>query len=164
MAQKPVRPHLASPMQVAQRTLIQRPGTASGMAPIRPNPTIALPVNAVNAPTADPGIDRVTDIYTYITRVTTDSQILYNGDRQWALITLILESAGPVAVGTRTDLLPVLSGKGALLVTNVPYQITIAKTSRLYIVSTAVNRVSVKIEPPPWLEQVTLAMQKTANK
>lgn len=98
-----------------------------------------------------------TQASTYFTKaqqVGQDVPILYNGDRTWVQLTLILQTAGPVAVGTSSNIVPVLSGKGVLLTTNVPFQITIAKGSRLYIASTGVNRVLVLLEPLPWLEQI----------
>jgi len=149
----------------SQRSQIARPGTATGMAPMRPDPTIAKPVG-VNAPAAPLGIDRNTESYTYITAVYQggEAPILYNGDRQWATLELVLETAGPVVVGTRSDITPIFSGKGRLLQTNVPYRVTIAKTSRLWIVSTSVNRVAVTIAPPPWLEQIALSAQKIEGK
>lgn len=83
------------------------------------------------------------------------TEIIYNGDRQWARITLTLETAGPVSVGNAQQLTPVLSGKGILLQTNVPVAFTIAKGTRLYIAATGVNRVKRMVEPVPWLEQIT---------
>jgi len=140
---------------------LSRPGTTIGMTPTRPMRTDAQPVQP-NAPAAPLGVDRNTDAFTYLTKVFTGGEvpILYNGDRQWAKITLLLLTAGPVVVGTKADLAPVNSGKGRELITNIPFEITIGKTSRLYIISTAVNRVAVTIEPLPWLEQITLATEK----
>lgn len=91
---------------------------------------------------------------TYFTKQV-DTNIIYNGDRQWARVTLMLETAGPVAVGTSQNIRPVLSGKGQLLTTNVPATFTIAKGSRLYVAANGVNRVKRSIEPVPWLEQIT---------
>jgi hypothetical protein len=105
-------------------------------------------------------VDRQTEVYTYFTVAGMppgkSTPILYNGDREWAEVTLVLETAGPVAVGTRADLFPVLSGKGELLITNVPMKFTIAKSDRrLYIASTAVSRVKVQIAPYAWAESIT---------
>lgn len=138
-----------------------RPGTTVGMTPTRPDRSDAQPVSP-GAPPQPLNVDRNTQTYTYITRVTGPTEgtpILYNGDRLWAKIILTLETAGPVAVGTASDIGPVLSGKGRLLITNVPTEFIIAKTSRLYILATAVNRVSVTIEPLPWLEQIANACE-----
>lgn len=97
-------------------------------------------------------------IYTYFTKVPVAGEatpILYNGDRLWARVTLTLETAGPVAVGTASQITPVLSGRGQLLETGLPLVFDIAKGVKLYIASTSVNRVKVSIQPLPWLEQLT---------
>jgi hypothetical protein len=99
-----------------------------------------------------------TKIFTYFTGPPAKGEatpILYNGDRLWARVTVTLQTAGPVAVGDVSQLSPVLSGRGALLVTNVPYTFTIARGTKLYIASPGVNRVLVEIAPVPWLEQIT---------
>ncbi len=109
-----------------------------------PSPTIA-------------GAELTTEIYTYFAKPPVDGQLptLYNGDRQYAQVTLTLETAGPVAVGQRQNILPVLSGKGALLETGVPLTFTIAKGTRIYVAATAINRIKVSVQPIPWLEQIT---------
>lgn len=139
------------------RPAAQRPGTAVGMAPTRPDPTVAQLSTSSMAP-SPMGTDRTTDSFTYFTRASsaTDAAvILYNGDRDWAKVTLLLETAGPVVVGTRAELAPVLGGSGRLLRTDIPVELTIAKGTRIYILATAVNRVAVTIEPWPWLEQIS---------
>lgn len=104
--------------------------------------------------------DRQTETFTYFTTIGPQpnqggTPVLYNGDRLWANVTVTLETAGPVAVGTRSELFPVLSGKGVLLDTDVPKTFVIGKGySRLYIASTSINRVKVEIEPFPWIEQI----------
>ncbi len=90
---------------------------------------------------------------TYITKVGSTDQI-YDGSRLWAKITLTLETAGPVAIGTRANLLPVLGGNGVLLDTNEPITVTISKGDKLYIAANAVSRVKIQIEAFPWLEQL----------
>lgn len=122
----------------------------------RPDPT-----KATTPPVADSieKVDRTTDTYTVLTSIGVpkngQTPILYNGDRLWARVTVTLETAGPVAIGTRANLAPVLSGKGALLQTAVPVTFTIGKGSRLYYLAGNINRVTVQIEPVPWLEQIT---------
>jgi len=117
--------------------------------------------NVATAPTVEARTgagDTRTKIYSYFTSGPAKGEgtpILYNGDRLWARVTVTLQTAGPVAVGDISQLQPVLSGRGALLVTNVPYTLTIAKGTKLYIASTGVNRVLVEIAPIPWLEQIT---------
>lgn len=99
-----------------------------------------------------------TQISTYFTKAPTVGQspeILYNGDRMWARLTLTLETAGPVAVGQSSSITPVLSGKGQLLETGVPTQFDIAKGTTLYIAATGINRVKVVVAAIPWLETIT---------
>lgn len=94
------------------------------------------------------------EIYTYFTKPG-DSVQLYSGDRIWAKVTMTLETAGPVAIGNKSSITPVLSGKGELLDTGKPKSINVGRSNRIYIASTSVNRVKVEIEPLPWLEQIT---------
>lgn len=114
-------------------------------------------VGTVQAPSPTvAGAELATEINTYFAKPVTDGQpqVLYNGDRQYALVTLTLETAGPVVVSTKQNIIPVLSGKGALLETNVPLQFYLAKGNRLWVASTSVNRIKVMIQPIPWLEQL----------
>jgi hypothetical protein len=144
-----------------------RPGTTVGMTPTRPVRSDAKPTDPHAAP-APMGVDRGTQAYTYITKavlpLSESTPILYNGDRLWAKITLLLETAGPVVVGTRADLGPVTSGKGRQLLTGVPMEFTIGKGERLYILATAVNLVGVTVEPYAWLEQIANAEERIAKK
>ena len=99
-----------------------------------------------------------TFISTYLTSVPVIGEhtpIIYNGDRMWARVTLVLETAGPVAVGQMAELTPVLSGKGMLLQTGVPVTFTIDKGTRLYVAATGINRIKVVVEPVPYLEVIT---------
>lgn len=100
------------------------------------------------------------DYFTHFTKSVypTGGEVIYQGDRNWVLLTFLLETAGPVAVGQRSKITPVLSGQGQLLITNVPKTMKVAKGTRIYIASTAVNRVQVSIEPLPWLEQITATL------
>lgn len=117
----------------------------------------------VRVPAATTGeADNKIDISTYITRAG-DAQILYNGDRMWCKVTLLLETGGPVAVGQMSNLTPVLSGKGQLLQTGIPAVFNIAKGNRLYIAATGVNRVSVTVEAYPWLETLTGLLTRMAG-
>lgn len=103
-------------------------------------------------------VDGRTLIQTYFTQVPNvgdATPILYNGDRLWARITLTLETAGPVVVGTQSNIAPVLSGKGQLLETDVPAVFDIMKGTRLYILATGVNRIKFVTAPLPWLEMIT---------
>jgi hypothetical protein len=120
-------------------------------APGPPDPTLAT---APGPQTEQGRAETRSFLDTYFTKQGATT-IIYNGDRQWARVTLTLETAGPVAVGTAQNIGPALSGKGQLLTTNVPVTFTIAKGSRLYVVATGVNRVKRSVEPVPWLEQIT---------
>jgi hypothetical protein len=107
-----------------------------------PSPTVA-------------GAELHTEIYTYIAKPPVDGQlpVLYNGDRQYAQVILTLETAGPVAVSTKQQILPVLSAKGQLLETGVPLSFFLAKGNRLWVAATSINRIKVTVQPIPWLEQ-----------
>lgn len=94
-----------------------------------------------------------TEIFTFFTEPGIQTT-LYSAEN-WVRMKLTLQTAGPVAVGTRAELLPILSGKGVLLDTNVEYKVYLAKGTRFYIASGAVNRVTVTVEPIPLLEQLS---------
>ena len=94
-----------------------------------------------------------TEVYSIFTEPTATSQLIYSAEN-FVVIELLLETAGPVAVGTSAQIAPVLSGKGVLLVPGVPYRRQLAKGVRFYITSETVNRVSLAIDPVPWLEQI----------
>lgn len=144
-------------MPPANRLPPRQMGTSVGIPLTRPDRTAP---SIMTNPNSVPGAsDTTTDITTYFTKVGVASgkqtPILYNGDRRWANVTLTLETAGPVAVGNRADLLPVLGGKGQLLQTGVPLTFIIGKGTRLYVVASAVSRVKVQIAPLPWLEDIS---------
>ncbi len=96
----------------------------------------------------------VTRTFTYQTIAGGAIKTLYTANIPWARVKLLLETAGPVAVSTSQQFLPVLSGRGILLQTGVEREITLAKGSQLYVASPTVNRISVVVEPVPWLEQI----------
>ena len=98
-----------------------------------------------------PGQSSHTDIYGLFTLPDGETHRFYNAEL-WARITLILEDAGPVAVSTRQDIAPVLSGQGILLATGEPRTFTLPPGDRLYYVAAAINRVSIIVEPVPWLD------------
>lgn len=98
------------------------------------------------------------DYLTYFTKppeVGKPTPVLYEANRNWTDVTLVLETAGPVAVGTRSTITPVLSGQGMLLTTDQPLSFRLAKGNKLYVAATAINRIKVQIQPVPWLEQIT---------
>jgi hypothetical protein len=92
------------------------------------------------------------EAYTHTTRPS-GTHLLYEAER-WIRLRLMLETAGPVDVGTRDNISPVLSGKGLSLPTNVPLEFTMSKGDKLYIAATAINRVRVIVEPIAWGEQI----------
>jgi len=129
--------------------------TTSKIGPVSLDPTKAQ--RAAPADTTGDAEHRsfVDTFFTQVPKPGEDTPIVYNGDRLWAKVTLTLETAGPVVVGNQSSLAPVLSGKGQLLETDEPVVFYIAKGTRLYILSTGINRVKRVIEPVPWLETIT---------
>lgn len=115
-----------------------------------------------------PGLgDNRTQVDTYFTTgpiAGEQTPQIYTGDRLWARVSLTLETAGPVAIGTSTKLQPVLGGGGRLLVTGETITFTVAKGTRLYVASTGVNRVGRVVEPVPWLEQIVGLVTATLDK
>lgn len=97
-------------------------------------------------------------ITTYFTKAPVQGEptpILYAGDRLWTLLTLTLETAGPVVVGNMSGLSPITGGKGQRLITNVPLQFKVPKGTRIYILASGANRVKFTTESLPWMEQIT---------
>ncbi len=147
---------------MAKKPTLAPYGHTIGMPTARPNRNEATPNTPPAQTISQMGTgDRQTEAYTLFTLVgqqaggSSSTPILYNADRNWAKVTLILETAGPVAVSTRADLFPVLSGKGELLQTGVPMVFTLGKgQSRLYYGANALNRIKVQIEPFAWMEQI----------
>lgn len=134
-------------------------GFAQPPAPARPDPSVATgPAPA----TSQGGSERRAAISTFFTKVGL-TETLYPGDRLWAKVTVTLETAGPVAVGTKQRLTPVLGGAGTLLATNTPTSFTISRGDRLYIAATSVNRVKVVIESFPWLEQLVGLLDRVSR-
>lgn len=125
-----------------------------GMIAERARPDRSVARGQVTPATNQGESQRQTDIFTYFTKADGSTRQLYSGDRLWANVTLTLETAGPVVVGIRENLSPVLSGLGELLTTDLPVTITIARGQRLYIAATSVNRVKVRVSALPWLEQI----------
>lgn len=137
----------------------RRPG-ATGITRERPNRSIAdaTPVG-VNPGTSANNVD----IFTYQTDAGA-TKMLYSGNRLSATVTLILQTAGPVVVGWKQQLKPVLAGLGWSLQTGQPFVVPIAQGQRLYIASSAVNLVSVTIAPTPWAEQIAGGVAMIASK
>ncbi len=100
-----------------------------------------------------------TQIETYFTNRIGTSQLLYSAE-DWVRITLRLQTAGPVAVSTRQEIVPVLSGLGILLPVDDFITFVLPRGDRLFIAAEATNRVAVQIEPIPWLAQILMAMDQ----
>lgn len=93
-----------------------------------------------------------TQVNTYFT-VIGESRLLFSAER-YIVVTLNLETAGPVAVGTQHTITPVLSGKGVLLETDVDRKFVLSKGDRLYIAAESINRVKFIVEPVPYLRHI----------
>lgn len=107
----------------------------------------------------DPAIPAATgrtEISTYFTKAGGDF-LLYEADN-WVYLNLVLLDAGPVSVGNREQISPVLSGKGGPLIQGETYRFPVRKGGRVYITSNTVNRVRVTIEPVPLADQVLSMM------
>jgi len=94
-----------------------------------------------------------TDLYTMFTTAIGETREFYSA-QSWVKITLRLETAGPVAVSTREQLLPVLSGLGTLL-SDEDLVFVLSKGNRLYYAAEAVNRIRVVIEPIAYGTEIT---------
>ena len=95
-----------------------------------------------------------TEISTYFTKVG-GNHLLYQAE-SWVRVRLMVETAGPVAIGSRDDVEPVLSGKGIRLPTDIEIPFSLAKGNRVFITATAVSRVRFIVEPIPWAEQIAI--------
>lgn len=100
-----------------------------------------------------------TQLETYFTNRIGETQLLYSAE-DWVRVTLRLQTAGPVAVSTRQQIVPVLSGLGILLPVDDWVSFILPKGDRLFIAAEATNRVSIQIEPIPWLAQILMAMDQ----
>lgn len=116
----------------------------------------ATPFKAVDAPEGAYGH---TEIYTYFTIPDGQSKLIYSAE-SWVRARFTLETAGPVAVSTRQDLAPVLSGKGRLLPVDDEYEFIVPKGDRIFIIAEAINRVAFTIEPIPWLQTIALEIRR----
>lgn len=97
-----------------------------------------------------------TNTYTRFTQPSDESELLLSAEPEdgWTVVTLGLETAGPVAVGTNADITPVASGRGVLLPTTRDFSITLSPGDRLYLASDSINRIRVTTQPVPWGEAI----------
>ena len=98
-----------------------------------------------------------TDTFTLFTKIG-GNHLLYSAEG-WVRAILRLETAGPVAVSTRQDVPPVLSGKGILLGID-DVTIVLSKGQRLFYSAEAINRVRFILEPIPWGESLLFASRR----
>lgn len=143
------------PAGLRQMAVNLRSGEAGRAVTSATQPT--QPQNSISGPDEAPDIPAVgghTEIQTYFTKPG-ENFLLYSVEG-WVRVRFMLETAGPVAVGTRQDIVPALSGKGMLLPTNVEREFILPKGDRIFITSPSVNRVNFIVEPIPWQEQQTI--------
>lgn len=93
-----------------------------------------------------------TEIWTVFTRPNTTS-LIYSAPT-WVRVRLIMQTAGPVAVGNKQEIQPVLSGKGIMLTQDQPIDFALGSGGRLYYAAQSIQRVAVIVEPIPWLERI----------
>lgn len=118
------------------------------MAKFAPAPTAVTPASK-------------TRMFTYFT-VAGETKLLYSAET-WVKARLVLENAGPVAVGTDQNLTPVLSGKGVLLPTNIEIEFYLSRGDRIFIAAEAINRVRFIVEPVPYLGSIQSALDAIVN-
>lgn len=123
------------------------PKSASDLAPA------GLAPSAVAGAITIPAGTKRTDIYTYFTVPDGVTKLLYSAEA-WSRIRLTLETAGPVAVSTREDIAPVLTGKGILLDVGIEKEFDLPRGNRLYILSETINRVKFIVQPIAWQEEL----------
>lgn len=99
-----------------------------------------------------------TDIFTYFTDTTGKSRLLYSAE-SWVHIRVRLETAGPVSIGTRESVSPVLSGKGILLTTGEDEKWILPKGDRVFIAAESVNRVKWSVQPIAYGDQFNVISQ-----
>lgn len=102
------------------------------------------------------------EVNTYFTRADGETHLLYD-PREQITLRLELETAGPVAVGTREELGPVLSGKGILLTTGDPQEFVLSLGDRMFIIAETTDRVKVVAQPVPYLPEIAVGVHKLAG-
>lgn len=76
---------------------------------------------------------------------------------EWTLVSLQLETAGPVVAGTVQELAPLASGKGIYLGAT-PRYFLLAPSERLYTLGNALNRVTMTAHPLPNMLQIVMKL------
>lgn len=119
----------------------------------RKEPDVFQRSTPVTKETADLDTTFKTDMYTYFTQATGNTTLVFSAET-WVKIRLLLETAGPVSIGWRENLGPVLSGQGRLLPTGQEVWFAMPPGQRLYFASNTVDRVSVVVERIPFGQQM----------
>ena len=104
----------------------------------------------------------LTEIYTYFTTADGNTHEVLAADG-WTRVRLLLETAGPVAIGTRQTLAPLLTGRGRILPVGLEIELELKKGDRLYIIAGTVNRVSVTIQRIPYGDRVISRIDQVRN-
>lgn len=123
-----------------------------------PDKTLQRAIPMVTGANAQPQAPKQTRSYSQVVQAGPTSVLLVT--ESWSTVRLTLRSAGPVAVGTASELMPIASGKGVLLQTDEPYVTNLPGGTRLYVAAGAINRLNVTIEPIPWMEQVAFQLEQ----
>lgn len=92
-------------------------------------------------------------IQTFFTKPGVET-ILYQANVPWARLKILLETAGPVVIGTGPGMAPINSGRGALLRTDEELEFDVAAGNKIFIFSTTANRVRLIVQPLPWQEMI----------
>lgn len=93
-------------------------------------------------------------IYSFITSPNQTSLVRECLPDEWLEMHFLLETAGAVVIGDNEDLLPIIAGKGMALPFQISVTVKLSPSSKLFIASTTVNTVSIRLNAIPGLEQV----------
>lgn len=102
------------------------------------------------------------DVLTYFTEPDGQTKLVYSSDG-WTKVTLALETPGPVAFGTKSDLGAVASGGGRLLPTNRDIELVMSPGTRLYFASDTIDRIAVQLQEIPFLAEILMAIQSSST-
>lgn len=102
-------------------------------------------------------------VFSFITQPGTTGLLRETLPDEWLEMHLFLQTAGAVIVGDTEDLLPVVSDKGMQLPFQISVTFKLSPSSRLYIASTAVNTVAVRLNAIPGLEQILKVIGKAGG-
>ena len=82
---------------------------------------------------------------------------------EWTVVSLQLETAGPVIVGTKAELAPISAGKGIYLSTS-PRYFLLGPSERLYTLAGSLNRVSMSTHTLPSFVQVIMKLDEVVTR